>query len=87
MWNIRGEIIPNQPETRQQTQNSGEKNRGVGVEHRGVCVECSKQTQNAETKNRRVSVKHRGVCVCGMFEVRSIQTNPKLGNKKSWVER
>ena len=35
----------------------------MGVEHRGVCVECLKQTQNSETKNRRVGVEHHGVCV------------------------
>ena len=27
----------------------GTNNRGVGVEHRGVCVECSKQTENLIT--------------------------------------
>ena len=38
----------NKPKIRQQTQNSGTKNGGVDVEHRGVCVECSKQTQNSK---------------------------------------
>ena len=33
-----------------------QKNRRVGVEHRGVCVECSKQTQNSEAKNRGVHI-------------------------------
>ena len=42
-WNVR-----NKPKTLEQTQNSKTKNHGAGVEHRGVCVECSKQTQNRE---------------------------------------
>ena len=56
-WNVR-----NKPRTRKHTQNSETKNRGAGVEHRDVSVECSKRTQNS-------------------------QTNPKLGNKKSWGGR
>ena len=52
----------------QPTQNSETKNGGVGVEHRGVSVECSKQTQNSGTKNDRMGVEHRGVC--GMFETK-----------------
>ena len=41
--------LANKPKTRKQTQNSETKNRGAGVEHRGMCVECSKQTQNSQT--------------------------------------
>ena len=42
-------------------QNSEEKNSGVGVEHRGVCVECSKQTQNSKTNPKLGSKKSWGV--------------------------
>ena len=34
------------------SQNSEIKNRAVGVEYCGVCVECSKQTQNSTTNSR-----------------------------------
>ena len=44
VWNVR-----NEPKTREQTQNSETKNRGAGVKHRGVYVECSKPTQNSRT--------------------------------------
>ena len=59
----------------------GNKNRGAGVEYRGVCVECSKQTQNSETKNRGVGVEHRGVYVECSEQTQHSQTNPKLGKK------
>ena len=55
-WNVR-----NKPKTRKQTQNSEEKNSRVGVEHRGVCVECSKQTQNSKTNPKLGSEKSWGV--------------------------
>ena len=42
--------LANKPKTRKQ------KNRGAGVEHRDVSVECSKQTQNSETRNRGAGV-------------------------------
>ena len=49
--------------TRQQTQNSEPKNRGVGVEHRGVCVwnvrnkpKTREKTQNSKT-NRKLANK------------------------------
>ena len=42
-----------EPKTRKQ------KNRGAGVEHRGVCVECSKQIQNSQT-NPKLGNKNRG---------------------------
>ena len=42
MWLIyENPKLDNKPTTRQQTQNTETKNRGVSVEHRGVCVECS----------------------------------------------
>ena len=33
--------LGNEPKTRQQTQNTETKNRGMSIEHRGVCVESS----------------------------------------------
>ena len=59
VWNVR-----NKPKTREQIQNSETKNRGAGVEHRGVCVcvcvwniqnkpKTREQTQNLATKNRK----------------------------------
>ena len=54
-------IISKSPE------NSETKNRGVSVEHRGVCeilgCDQSMKTQNLKTKNRGSSIGHRGVCV------------------------
>ena len=63
--------------------NQETKNRGVGVEHRGVCVECwdvvnleipktRQRTQNSETKPKYDNKKSWGECraswcVCGMF--------------------
>ena len=42
MWSIyENPKLDNKHKTRKQTQNSETKNRGVSVEHRGVCVECS----------------------------------------------
>ena len=46
----------NKPKTRKQTQSSETKNRGAGVQHRGVCVGCSKQTQNSQ-KNPKLRKK------------------------------
>ena len=71
---------PNKTKTRQETQNSETKNRGAGVEHRGMCVEYSKQTQNreqtqnSETKNRGAGVKHRGVCVECSKQTQNLET-------------
>ena len=72
---VPGKIVPeeNGPPENWSPGNS-KKNRGMSIEHRGVCVEFSdvislwkpktrKQTQNLETNNRGVSVEHRGVCV------------------------
>ena len=79
-------------EIRKQTQNS-KKNSGVDVEHRSVCVDCSKQTQNSQTNLRLGNKKSLGgrwpsCCVRGMFETNPNSTsNPKLGNKKSWGGR
>ena len=42
-------IFENKPKIQQRTQNSETKNREVDVEHRGLCVECSKQIQNSTT--------------------------------------
>ena len=83
VWNVR-----NKPKTREQTQNSETKNRGAGVKHRGVCVECSKQTQNSITNPKLRKKKSWGGrwaswCVCGM-----VKTNPKLDNIfKTWKQR
>ena len=42
MWSIyENPKVDKKPKTRKQTQNTETKNRGVSVEHRGVCVECS----------------------------------------------
>ena len=82
-WNVR-----NKPKTRNQAQSSETKNRGAGVEHRGVCVECSKQTQNSQAnsklrkKNSGVGVEHRGMCVECLKQTQNSKTNPKLGSKK-----
>ena len=56
VWDVR-----NKPKTREQTENSETKNRGAGVKHRRVCVECSKQTQNSRTNPKLRNKKPWGV--------------------------
>ena len=75
-----------------QTQNSEIKNRGVGVKHHGVCVECSKQAQNSATKPKLRNKKFWGgrkaswrVCVCVCVECSKQAQNSK--KKKSWGRR
>ena len=58
-------MFETKPKTREQTQNSETKNRGV-------CVECSKQTQDSETRNRRVGVG--GLCVWNVRNKPNIYT-------------
>ena len=42
MWSIyENPILDSKPKTRKQNQNTETKNRGVSVEYRGLCVECS----------------------------------------------
>ena len=53
--------------------NSETKNRGVSVEHRGVCVECSDVINLWKPKTRQ--------------QTQNSKTISKLGNKKSWGER
>ena len=55
------------------SENSETKNRGVSVEHCGVCVECSDVTNLWKPKTRQ--------------QTQNSETNPKLGEKKSWGER
>ena len=65
----------------------GEKNSGVGVEHRGVCVECSKQTQNSQT-NPKVGKKvggHRGVCVECSKQTRKQTQNSEVKNRGVYI--
>ena len=49
--------------TRRQTQNSKTKNRGAGVEHRGVYAWNVRNKPKTRKQNRGVGVEHRGVCV------------------------
>ena len=66
--------LDNKPKTRKQTQNTETKNRGVSVEHRGVCVcgmfGCDQfmKTQNSTTNTK-------------------LGNKPKTRKQKSWGER
>ena len=53
--------------------NSQSKNRGVGVKHRGMCVEYWDVIKLWKLKTRQ--------------HTQNSETNPKHGNKKSWGER
>ena len=76
MWNVR-----NKPENREQTQHSETKNRGVGIEHRGVCgmfVTNPKLENKPKTPKRKIVGRALSIVVC-MWNVRN---KPKTRKQK-----